>query len=117
MRQETSGPSLTPAGGEQLRRPTSDSTRLRSLCGAALRRALLADSTPAATMRGVRPLLVEACREARERGLYAEQLLVMLKSVWFELPKGGNRSRIECDDVLTRVVKLCIDEYYRPRSD
>ena len=114
MRQETSRPSLTLTRGEQLHRRTSDSTRLRSLCGAALRRALLADSSPAATMRGVRPILADACREARERGLYAEQLLVMLKSVWGELPKGGNLSRLECDAVLTRVITLCIDEYYRP---
>jgi hypothetical protein len=116
MTPEAPGSRVIQSNVEQLRSPTSESTRLRSLCGAALRRALLADASPAATMRGVRPILADACREAHARGLHAEQLLVMLKSAWFEVPKGGNLSRFESDGVLTRVVTLCIDEYYRTRD-
>ena len=53
-----------------------------------------------------------AC-EARENRIHAEQLLVMLKDVWFSLPEVGSSRDHEIQDrLLQRVVTLCIREYY-----
>jgi hypothetical protein len=52
--------------------------------------------------------------EAQDRKLYAEQMLIAFKRVWADLPEvqsipgEGERKRI-----LDRVVKLCIDSYYK----
>ena len=51
--------------------------------------------------------------EARERKVHAEQLLVLLKDVWFSLPK--RRDGVDDEEQhrqLQRVVTLCIREYY-----
>ncbi len=54
------------------------------------------------------------CGEAHERGLRAEELVVRLKQVFYqlpevqELPHGSDRN-----DLLNRVVTVCIEEYYR----
>ena len=109
--------SSAPASRESTRRlPATDAGRLRALCSVALRSALVADGSPAVTMEGVRPLLAEACREARDRGVHAEKLLVLLKSTWLELPDARNIPRHEHVDLLARVVTLCIDEYYRAQE-
>ena len=56
------------------------------------------------------------CAEAHGRGLRAEELLVRLKQVFYqlpevqELPHGSDRN-----DLLNRVVSVCIEEYYRER--
>ena len=52
-------------------------------------------------------------REAQERKLYAERMLVAFKRVWSEMaevqamPSDKERKRL-----LDRVVRLCIDAYY-----
>lgn len=51
--------------------------------------------------------------EARERGMHAEQLLGVLKDVWYAQPsvrEGGNDA--EQTRLLQRVVSICIREYY-----
>ena len=54
------------------------------------------------------------CSEAHASGLRAEELLVRLKQVFHQLPEvqevphGGDRN-----ELLNRVVSLCIEEYYR----
>jgi len=51
--------------------------------------------------------------EAREKKMHAEQLLVLLKDVWFALPQVKLASDLEQQHrVLQRVVTLCIREYY-----
>ena len=56
------------------------------------------------------------CAEAHERGLRAEELLVRLKQLFHhlpevqELPHGSNRN-----DLLNRVISVCIEEYYQDR--
>jgi len=55
-----------------------------------------------------------AAREARERRIMAEQLLVVLKDVWHGLP-DVQRANEPADQVrmLQRVITMCIREYYR----
>lgn len=50
-------------------------------------------------------------REAHERKLRAEDMLLAFKRVWNELPPPENRSRRE--RMFDRVVRICIDTYYR----
>jgi hypothetical protein len=57
--------------------------------------------------------LREIAVEAREKKMHAEQLLIILKDVWFALPplarsvEGDEQNRL-----LQRIVTLCIREYY-----
>ncbi len=52
--------------------------------------------------------------EARRHGLRAEQLLVLLKEAWRELPEAGAIPEYESrQSVLGRVIVLCLDDYYR----
>ena len=53
--------------------------------------------------------------EARATGIHAEQILVLLKDLWFGLPQI--RSAAPGDtrpELLQRAVTLCIREYYAP---
>lgn len=59
----------------------------------------------------IQPALRAVAAEARERKVHAEQLLVLLKDVWFRLPNvqsGDAEGQLQ----LQRVVTLCIREYY-----
>ena len=51
--------------------------------------------------------------EARERSMYPEQLLVVLKDIWYSLPSVREMAE-PADQVrlLQRVVTMCIKEYY-----
>lgn len=52
-------------------------------------------------------------REARERNMHAEQLLVLLKDLWYALPQvASTQGSEEQSKLLQRVVSLCIREYY-----
>lgn len=76
---------------------------------AALRR-YAANETDIAT---IQPALRAVAAEARERKVQAEQLLVLLKEVWFGLPNvQGAANAEEQHQLLQRVVTLCIREYY-----
>jgi hypothetical protein len=70
----------------------------------------LADETDTRTLQ---PALQRISAEARQKKIYAEQLLVLLKDVWYGLPQlrqtpeGEHQHRL-----LQRVVTMCIREYY-----
>ena len=52
-------------------------------------------------------------REAQDRKLYAEQMLVAFKRVWVETPQvQAMPNEKERKLMLDRLVKLCIDAYY-----
>jgi hypothetical protein len=52
-------------------------------------------------------------REAQDRKLYAERMLVAFKRVWGEMPEvQALPSEKERKRMLDRLVKLCIDAYY-----
>ena len=59
-------------------------------------------------------LLSRAALDARKKGIQAEQLLLVLKDIWYSLPAvraiedSGAQIRL-----LQRVVTMCIKEYYR----
>ena len=57
--------------------------------------------------------LREASAEARHKNIQAEQLLVILKELWYEIPDvkraaGSPGQRV----LLQRVITKCIQEYY-----
>jgi hypothetical protein len=57
--------------------------------------------------------LCALAREARERGLRAEQMLRSLKEVWGEMPEVRRAAdRHQQAALLQRLITLCITEYY-----
>jgi hypothetical protein len=61
----------------------------------------------------LQPALQRVAAEARERRMQAEQLLVLLKDVWFALPEIAQAAQGDSQNrLLQRVVTLCIREYY-----
>lgn len=75
----------------------------------ALRLYLSDGSDPSALQRA----LLRMSTEARERGIQAEHLLVLLKDTWSSLPEvRAMTDTAEQVRVLQRVVTMCIREYY-----
>lgn len=61
----------------------------------------------------IQPALRTIALEARDRKVHAEQLLVLLKDVWYGLPPVRDASDGERQhQLLQRIVTLCIREYY-----
>jgi hypothetical protein len=91
---------------------TPDRPELNATAVDALRSALeqyLEDARETA----VQPALRRIAAEAREKQVHAEQLLVLLKHVWFGLPQVARLPETEHQTrLLQRVVTLCIREYY-----
>lgn len=74
----------------------------------ALRRCLDNDGD----MESVRPALTKLAREARERRIFAEHLLITLKDMWYALPQVRQSGNEEQQRLLERLITLCIREYY-----
>lgn len=78
-----------------------------------LRFALTTFLSSTGDVTSLQPALRDIALEARAREIRAEQLLVLLKDIWFSLPQiarapeGDDQNRL-----LQRVVTLCIREYY-----
>jgi hypothetical protein len=70
--------------------------------------------SPDAAGEELRLALDEMAAEARAKSMLPEQLLVVLKDIWYDLPAvraiedAGAQIRL-----LQRVVTMCIKEYYR----
>jgi hypothetical protein len=93
--------SHTPAS--RLDADTVDAVRI------ALRAYLSNSSEPAALHRA----LLRMSREARQREILPEQLLVVLKDVWASLPEVHALTDVGAQTLLLqRVVTMCIKEYY-----
>jgi hypothetical protein len=99
--------------------PRSDATPLASQCEGVL------DALDALwselRMVGVEGIRVEPLRPsvgrvtvtARSVGLYPEKLLWLLKESWRSLPEVRRaRNRHATEEVLARLVTMCIEEYY-----
>jgi hypothetical protein len=54
------------------------------------------------------------CADARDRGVQVEQLLVSLKRIWPHIPGVDRMARDESHRLLSRIVSLCVEEYYAP---
>ena len=79
----------------------------------ALRSALQARLRGAAPDPTLRRAIRLMCDEGRRQDMRAEQLLIILKRAWQSLPEVFERTReIRRDDVLGRVITMCIEEYY-----
>jgi hypothetical protein len=61
----------------------------------------------------LKELLRTLAKQARERGLHAEQLLLALKDVWYGLPALSSRPGNEAQtQLLQQLIARCIQEYY-----
>jgi hypothetical protein len=81
----------------------------------AVRRALQCHARAAASdpASELRTALHALAREAREKAVPPEQLLITLKNVWQSLPEVGSaRDSNEQTRMLQRVVTICIKEYF-----
>jgi hypothetical protein len=70
-----------------------------------------------ADLESVQPALRAVAREARERKIFAEHLLITLKDVWYALPQIRQTENEEQQRLLQRLVTLCIREYYGAGPD
>lgn len=78
-----------------------------------LRTALTRYAQNETDIAAIQPALRRVAEEAREQRIHAEQLLVLLKDVWFGLPDVRNASDTEAQhQLLQRIVTLSIREYY-----
>lgn len=110
---------MQPDRGGTAQRGTDPAPRLGDLTRGVLRSAVRSARHVDAPDGELRKLLGRACRVARDHGIHAEQLIVMLKAGWRELPEACQMPRDDADAVLGRVITLCVGEYYagRPVSD
>jgi hypothetical protein len=61
----------------------------------------------------LRDILCRAAGDARSKGIQAEQLLVILKEIWFTLPDIVHASPSDIDQsLLQELISRCIQEYY-----
>jgi hypothetical protein len=61
----------------------------------------------------LRQALQHMATEARAKDIQAEQLLVVLKDIWYRLPSVRTvREPVDQIQLLQRVVTMCIREYY-----
>ena len=61
----------------------------------------------------LRDLLCTAAEEARTKGIQAERLLVILKDIWYSIPRVTPASPGSVDSALLQeLVSRCIKEYY-----
>jgi hypothetical protein len=79
-----------------------------------LRRALRTDARTVGDDGEMRAALRELCDVARERGLHAEQLLLVLKESWRRLPETRLVMRQDAGEVLGRAISMCVVAYYAP---
>ena len=58
-------------------------------------------------------LLCTTAVEARGKGIRAEQLLILLKDIWYSLPGVAARTASDIDNaLLDDLISHCIREYY-----
>lgn len=60
----------------------------------------------------LRPLITRMCESAHQKGLRAEQLIVIVKEAWRLIPKPRDAVSGTHDPALQRVIALSIEEYY-----
>lgn len=77
-----------------------------------LRIALLEHLAGRSDVASLQAALRDIAVEARDKHMHAEQLLVLLKDVWFALPQVSRTGDEAQNRMLQRIVTLCIREYY-----
>lgn len=91
-----------------------EAVQLRELARSALRGALHAEARGGVPDADVRRMLRRACDAARACNAHVEQVLILLKEAWRELPGARHGTHGEAQARLARMVTLCIKEYYAP---
>ena len=72
-----------------------------------------AEASTGGSTAGLRTALHAFAREAREKAIAPEHLLVTLKGIWQGLPEVVNaRDHSEKTRLLQRIVTICIHEYF-----
>jgi hypothetical protein len=101
---------------------TLQHSALRPILGPAVRELLHYMATTQAS-RGnfpaarVRRALRPICRAARERGMLAEQLVLLCKEEWRSLPESLRMERGASEQTIAAAITLCIEEYYDGADD
>jgi len=58
-------------------------------------------------------VLARAATEAREKDMHAEQLLVIMKDLWYSLPDLRSAADVERqNELLQELISRCITQYY-----
>jgi hypothetical protein len=99
------------------RENTAAETQFSERAGTALRAALQGHLRQPVPDHTLRRALHALCIDARARNLRPEQLIVIFKQVWSSLPEIQNRSGNRRQELLDRIVTMCIEEYYATRAD
>jgi len=86
--------------------------RLREVSDGTLLRALRGAARGDASTREIQTAIESVCADAREQGIAAEQLLIILKERWRELPEAQRLLRRHADETRAHLITLCIDAYY-----
>lgn len=61
----------------------------------------------------LKSLLVRAADDARQKGIQAEQLLLVLKDIWYSLPQLSTHPAHDVQTrLLQQLIARCIQEYY-----
>jgi hypothetical protein len=79
----------------------------------ALRRVLAQSARRGNHADELRSVLARAAGEARDKGIHAEQLLLILKDVWYGLPEVATAASRDVETTLLQeLITRCIREYY-----
>lgn len=57
-------------------------------------------------------ILSRAAKEAREKDIHAEQLLVVMKDLWYSLPDIRSKDSDRQTELLQELISRCITQYY-----
>lgn len=114
--------SIDPHSGKVMQRTDSETippqsvqyANVRELAQLVLRHSVEARraGTPP-SVENLRQYLRPVCDSAREEGLRAEHLLIVVKRAWDDLVETGVLDRRDNDAALSEVITLCIKEFYR----
>jgi hypothetical protein len=94
-----------------------DSELPRTLARVAVARALAAVERRQPPNGEVHASLQLACNAARQNGLHAESLILMVKDSWRDLADTKILERHESDVALEELITMCILEFYGPNDD
>ena len=93
--------------------PTPSSLGLSATTVQALRAMLGRSAANGSHDPQLHDLLCTTAAEARGKGIRAEQLLIMVKDIWYALPDVAARTTSDVDNALLEdLISRCIREYY-----
>jgi hypothetical protein len=106
----------TQLNGNGARADGDGTPRIREITQAALRTVVADRQRGYRRSAAIADGLRGACDAARASGLHAEQLLVIVKDCWHQLPDTQVLDHAASADMLTDVVGMCIRQFYRQES-